>query len=560
MSAERPLLAGDEPPWVYSGGETNFSFPFGKLVSEVGAGSPSVRVCLVGELENKILACIPFSAWNKKTGKRSIAPGLFSKPMNVQVLACGQIDRDNPSGEETLKVWLGFLETSAAQLVEESTLDEDLDHEFEDGFLPYAQALVEVAQEHFSFFSASEHAANGAAGFGSQDLASRVGFLETSIAQVLSKLDQMAPDKPSPFSQRPKPAAQKRSKSPQGLPAEVDAYLDGAPLTADMFPNLDPGVVQAAFQAGIEPAALQDMQRLMTQNVKSANRLKQQSQSVLKNPLSDDEGQEAPADAGGVPDNGDPMQSAIGQLAQIVSLLTEDKKKKKATTRLDLALESTGASSSDGSSLGVGKRAAAARRILRSTLNEAPQEIYTVVERLISEDLNSVTVGPGLTPPAFSARAWMEHRSRITNYRAVAHCGWAIAGALDAVKDGNISLCRARLCLGLMQVDQSCIDKGNWSMAAEMNLESSPPFSALSRHVLPNVAEGESPFSKLLDPRWAEVMLSHLRETDDYLQKRRNVGKARLLEDDEEESSPSPRRRPKGAAKPKAKSSAATES
>lgn len=280
---------------------------------------------------------------------------------------------------------------------------------------------------------------------------------------------------------------------------------------------------------------------------------------MLKDPLSEEDDKEIELEGDGAQGSGDPVQSAIGQLAQIVALLTEDKKKKKSSSRLDLALESTGASSSDGSSLGVGKRAAAARRILRSTLMDAPQEIYAVVEKLIYEDLNSVTVGPGLTPPAFSARAWMEHRSRINNYRAVAHCGWAIAGALDAVRDGNTALCHARLCLGLMQIDQSCIDKGSWTMAAEMNLESSPPFSALSRHTLPNIVEGESPFSRLLDARWAEVMLSHLRETDDYVQKRRTVGKSRNAEDDEEESSPSPRRRPKAAPKPKQKPSAPTD-
>ena len=557
MSEERPLLAGDEPPWVHSGGETNFDFPFGKLVSEVGAGSPSVRICFVGELENRILACIPASAWNRKTNKRALAPGLLTKPMSVQILACGQLDRENPSGEETMKVWLGFLETAAARLVEESTLDEDLDHEFEDGFLPYAQALVEVAQEHYSFFSASEHPHVGENGSGVQDLASRVGTLETSIAEVLSKLDQIVTPKPATTTYQPKPRpAPKQSKQVLA----VEEGIDGEPLTADMFPNLDPGVVQAALQAGVDTSSLQDMQRLMTQNVKGANRLKQPNPTALKDPLSENEDEVLEAEESGAPGNGDPVQSAIGQLTQIVSLLAEDKKKKKTSSKLDLALESTSASSSDGSSLGTGKRAAAARRVLRATLTEAPQEIYGVVEKLIYEDLNSVTVGPGLSVPAFSARAWMEHRSRINNYRAVAHCGWAMAGALDAARSGNVALCRARLCLGLLQVDQSCIDKGSWTMAAEMNLEAGPPFSVLSRHVLPNVAEGESPFSRLLDPRWAEVMLSHLRETDDYLQKRRNVGKSRIQEDEEEESSPSPKRRARPNAKPKAKPSAAAES
>jgi hypothetical protein len=65
-------------------------------------------------------------------------------------------------------------------------------------------------------------------------------------------------------------------------------------------------------------------------------------------------------------------------------------------------------------------------------------------------------------------------------------------------------------------------------------------------HSLPNVGEGESPFSRLLDPRWSEVMLSHLKDAEDYVQKRRSLGKK--LGTDESHTEPS---KPKAKAKAK---------
>ena len=45
-----------------------------------------------------------------------------------------------------------------------------------------------------------------------------------------------------------------------------------------------------------------------------------------------------------------------------------------------------------------------------------------------------------------------------------------------------------------------------------VGLEAGPPMSVLEQHKLPSVASGESPYSHTLDPRWAEVSLSHLRD------------------------------------------------
>eukprot|EP00435_Cladocopium_sp_Y103_P017908 s2227_g4.t1 len=63
-----------------------------------------------------------------------------------------------------------------------------------------------------------------------------------------------------------------------------------------------------------------------------------------------------------------------------------------------------------------------------------------------------------------------------------------------------------------MQLDQASIDHGSWYLASELGLEAGPPMSALDQHKTPNVLAGESPYSRILDSRWAEVSLAHLRE------------------------------------------------
>ena len=74
-------------------------------------------------------------------------------------------------------------------------------------------------------------------------------------------------------------------------------------------------------------------------------------------------------------------------------------------------------------------------------------------------------------------------------------------------------------------LDQTACDRGSWLLSAELALENGPPMSALSQHQPPATLEGEQPFSRLLDPRWAEIAMSHVRETEEYVQRRARLGK-----------------------------------
>ena len=157
------------------------------------------------------------------------------------------------------------------------------------------------------------------------------------------------------------------------------------------------------------------------------------------------------------------------------------------------------------------------------------------------------TTAPGMPKARLNARAWLEHRSRIGAYKTSTFCSWAAAGILDDLAQGRAAHARARAGLLVLMLDQCAIDKGSWALAAELSLEQAPPLATLANHSLPSIADGESPFSRLLDPRWAEVMLAHLKDAEDYVQKRKNLGRKNL--DDTAADSPKPKQKSKAKAK-----------
>ena len=240
------------------------------------------------------------------------------------------------------------------------------------------------------------------------------------------------------------------------------------------------------------------------------------------------------------------VEASLGKLTRILEVLTADKVKGQRKSKIDLALDSASTgTTTEVSGVSGGKKAAAARRALRQALLDTPEEVSAMIERLMLEDLTTQTIAPGMPVPSLNARAWLEHRSRIGAYKTSAHAAWSTAGILNDLISGRFSHARARAGLLLLMLDQTAIDRGSWTLSAELALEPGPPLARFAQHSLPSTAEGESPYSRLLDSRWAEVALAHIRETEDYLSRRKNIGKLTLEDDDKD-------KRPKAKAKAKA--------
>ena len=137
------------------------------------------------------------------------------------------------------------------------------------------------------------------------------------------------------------------------------------------------------------------------------------------------------------------------------------------------------------------------------------------------EDLHSMsTPGFEVTP---GARAGLEHRSRIGPHQTLARSAWCVAGALDAARRKNSEECEARLNVLMVCMDQVATDKGNWTLASELTLESPCPLHAFKAHEARG-RDTEQVWSRILDGRWAEVALHHLRDQSEFLEKRAKLG------------------------------------
>ena len=146
---------------------------------------------------------------------------------------------------------------------------------------------------------------------------------------------------------------------------------------------------------------------------------------------------------------------------------------------------------------------------LREALLTSPADISSVIERLMQEDMASSAPGVGVAQQT-SARAWLEHRSRVGPFAM--NLAWSAAGALDALKAGLVEQARARLNVMLMVIDQMSVDRGSWTLAQELTLDLPPPVQAFKLREHASSSSAGQAYSRLLDSRWAEVSLTHLRE------------------------------------------------
>ena len=520
----------------------NSDYPVGFFAVDSETSAPTLQIIQIGEFSGQLLVAIPSSVWHRSVALRVFPSKSLVKATLVEVAAALPSNLAEQHQDHTLKLWIGFLKPAAREHVE--ILEEfDVEYSFDDSttlhLLPMAQALVDVANEHFAFFSADggmtdpsitgddidgvplEAADAGSPGHSLRTMDQRVSQIEHTMLEVLDEMKKLTRQAELPPSKLPVKPSQRASTA--------KLHVSGATFAgaASAFPQLDPGVVTAALQAGVPKESLEQMQALVGHG-KKATKVKNVETRLPPDPLSEEEGmdafgQEAAGESG--LEIQDPVVASLTKLTSLMQILTDDKVKKASASRLELALDGGLSSSVDPPLQGTGKKAASARRALRAAYENAPEEISLMIEKLMLEDLHSATVAPGMPAPHLCARAWVEFRSRIGAYRSSAYAAWSAAGILDSLVQGNVKKARARAAVLLLMLDQSSIDKGNWTLASELGLEPGPPFSNLAMHQAPSVTDGELPYSKLLDSRWQEVALAHLKDNEDYLTKRKNLNR-----------------------------------
>lgn len=514
--AEEPEAPEFEPREfvVCKEGSINHFFSVGRLPIDITAGT-TTEVIAVTVIDSKLLVAFPSKVWARKVSERKLPSKALVKPTLCSVASCLALDRE-VAGSVPLRVWFGFLQPEMEAELDFSDLGEEPDFVFAleegAGILPTADAMMEVASEHYAFQSAVSGAGvpghQGEGGVGGTE--ERLQKLEQVLASIQLNLSEIAKDKktvPTSAGARPKPASR-----PSALKV---------PKKQPIFPGLDPSVVSAALAAGVPEAHLTEMSGIIkdrprrledvprpaaTKKSPDAN-----SNSTVSEEEEDSEGG-ADGDALGSDGTGKVVGKAIMQLTKICTQLA--KKDQRKQDSLENLLDGTGsASSADSSSLPAARKTAAAMRAMRKALSDSPKVIYESLEAHLQSDYAARTVAPGEPLQAgVTVRGWVANKSRVMNYTNHVRWVWQVSAIWDCLINGKTDEARARCGLLIAAADQASIDGGNWLVPSVALLESPPPFQMFGNHLPPSPHELQH--SALYDPRWFEVFLAQVKEMD----------------------------------------------
>ena len=90
---------------------------------------------------------------------------------------------------------------------------------------------------------------------------------------------------------------------------------------------------------------------------------------------------------------------------------------------------------------------------------------------------------------------------------------WIFAHAMDAAAGGDFYATKEYLALGVMALEQSAFDAGDWGLACVLSLVEDPP-QTLFRDKMQSITSAGRPFSPLIPPQLASINLAYLKEID----------------------------------------------
>lgn len=356
---------GVDPSYLLADGQLNTNFEVQLFTSHFSTGAVTCQLLMITEFENKTLVAIPQSMWHRTVSNRLMVSGVFSRPTLVEVLAS---DLYNPMVQEEdvkMKVWVGFLHPDALIDLEPYAAVSMCNHYFlrENGkvLIPFPDSLIAAANEHFAFFSAQEEedmpvaddedeaplaqmlVASEADGTPLGELESGSATVEGRMKRMEGVLDTLQTAVTTQMSGRTSATAPTPKKTARLKPAPTMPSSSTALSRVDnVYPHLDPGVVQAAKQAGIDHESLVQMEKVVLNNAK-ARKTADPHKNIVLDPLSEvdeDRNDDQLVEGGASGFQADPMATSLEKLANIMELLTEDKTKRIGRSKLDAALDS----------------------------------------------------------------------------------------------------------------------------------------------------------------------------------------------------------------------------
>ena len=177
------------------------------------SGNPALAVptVVITEIEHQLLIAIPSKYWHRTVASRLLPPKAINKAISAAVVGSSEHQREeaDPSGEY-IRIWIGFLNpelevnlATGQGFALESAFPSE---KGQLGLLPFADALVAVADDKFSFLSAeSGHPEDPA-------VSERLAKLEEAVVSIKDAVLQL-----SQKSQPPQPQPGAKSKATPAL-------------------------------------------------------------------------------------------------------------------------------------------------------------------------------------------------------------------------------------------------------------------------------------------------------------------------------------------------------
>ena len=193
-----------------------------------GGGPFSVAV---GVVEGSLLVALPAAAWHRKKARRRIAADALRRVVNADVVAGDLEDRTVPDRECSIGVVLGLLKAELEDEISYGVAELDIGFPMDSlGLMrsPFAEGLVEISKDHFTFFSAESAVPRpprlGAGGGRATGVEQRLQALEAGIQSIEAGLSRLLPGQDESAVGRKAKAAPKR-------PSKKDSSWSCGPVT-----------------------------------------------------------------------------------------------------------------------------------------------------------------------------------------------------------------------------------------------------------------------------------------------------------------------------------------
>eukprot|EP00439_Symbiodinium_sp_Y106_P068165 s2190_g11.t1 len=444
-------------------------------------GNPvTVQALAIGEVQGKLLLALPAAAWHRKVAKRSVPRGFLTKVVAVEVAACLASDRGKDAEGQTVRIWVGLCEPAAESALTKvvavevaACLASDRGKDAEGQTVRIWVGLCEPAAESALTVSDEEPAVpfallpSGEALFPFAE--ALAALLHNQVAAGTSSA-QTAQEGQAPAAEDP--ALADRLASLERSMAQLAASLPGSSGDPAASTRLGPGL-------GLKPSLVQPRSVLRKASPKAA------PPSGLEYPGLD-QGVVAAALSAGV------ETQVLSEMSRLVNSGPLNRLREKAPTARAKgpAEEPLDESEDEAAARGLDLQPGQAQTfpMPRATTHD-PEPAEALAQAL--------------------ARCFDNLQGRAASSRAS-----PLERALDASGSGT--------------ADQMSVDRGSWVLAQELSLELPPPMAAFKRHDAP-WSSNDPVYSRLLDPRWAEIVLGRLRDEADFLDKRQRLSQRRQL-------------------------------